>query len=384
MVIQSGVAKPKAAPRFPVLNLPRFPSSAAPCLVASCFFFIFLVLLILFGYDAYSWQDLTRSQSASYRVCFPQEGPFPLFTGHRYLANQRPHYYTFFLLLGWSRPRIPPLLQAEAVKMKYLQKPLLLFLAVTTAIAAPVVPPYALQPRHESRILSRQQQNITQPVTFQTVETTETYVATASVTPLVLLLTHASSFPSFFQTSALPVNAPRPSHSPVGTITQTCQVTLTPITGANGAQSIREDKDCMYVVVPPGQTPPPPASSSGEGDNSVTAAPSNDSTTGSAAPPDQASSTQTTTDGQSSTSVTDAGATTSSASSTSLSADPSATTTSGSAIGTDSASASPSTTSVTSETVRTRRASNGDRRPHSHSTIDYLCGRIQHATAKHK
>ena len=75
------------------------------------------------------------------------------------------------------------------------QKPLLLFLALTTALAAPL----NLLPRHESRILSRQQQNqnITQPVTFQTVETSQTYVPTASLTPLVLLLTYPSYFPSF-------------------------------------------------------------------------------------------------------------------------------------------------------------------------------------------
>jgi hypothetical protein len=81
--------------------------------------------------------------------------------------------------------------------MKSLQKSLLLLLAATSALAAPVVPPGALFPRHETRIFPRQQ-NISEPVTFQTVETTQTYVVTASVTALVRLLNHTHYFLSFF------------------------------------------------------------------------------------------------------------------------------------------------------------------------------------------
>ena len=116
-------------------------------------------------------------------------------------------------------------------------------------------------------------------------------------------------FSFVFRRSALPVNAPRPSHSQVGTITQTCRVTLTPITGGDGVQSVREDKDCRYVVLPSGQSPPPPPSNSGGGNDSVIAAPSNGSTTGSVAPPGQ-TDTQTSAGGQ--TTSTDAAITTTS------------------------------------------------------------------------
>jgi len=98
--------------------------------------------------------------------------------------------------------------------MKSLQHPLLVFLAaaIATAIAlaAPVVPQDALRPRHETRILPGQQ-NITAPVSFQTVETVQTRV---------------------------------------GTITQTCNVTLTPVTGPDGAPAVRREKECTFVVLP--------------------------------------------------------------------------------------------------------------------------------------
>jgi hypothetical protein len=83
------------------------------------------------------------------------------------------------------------------MKMKSLQKPLLLLLAATSALAAPVVPPGVLLPRRETRILPRQQ-NISQPVSFETVETTQTYVVTPSLTSLILLLTSTSYLPSVF------------------------------------------------------------------------------------------------------------------------------------------------------------------------------------------
>jgi hypothetical protein len=77
--------------------------------------------------------------------------------------------------------------------MKSLQHPLLVFLAaaIATAIAlaAPVVPQDALRPRHETRILPGQQ-NITAPVSFQTVETVQTCVATVLSSLLSCLLAH--------------------------------------------------------------------------------------------------------------------------------------------------------------------------------------------------
>jgi len=116
--------------------------------------------------------------------------------------------------------------------MKSLHKSLLFFLALTTAFAAPLGPLDPLLPRHETRILPRQQQQgITQPVTFQTVETSQT---------------------------------------PVGTITETCKVTLTPITDSSGKQSIRQDKECTYVVLTAGESPPPPASRSGDNGQATT------------------------------------------------------------------------------------------------------------------
>ena len=81
--------------------------------------------------------------------------------------------------------------------MKYLQKLPLLVLAATSALAAPVVPPGVLLPRHESRILPRQQ-SLSQPVSFQTVDTTQTCVVTASVPPFIFLLTYTYHFLSFF------------------------------------------------------------------------------------------------------------------------------------------------------------------------------------------
>jgi hypothetical protein len=83
-----------------------------------------------------------------------------------------------------------PFCTRKAVKMKSLQNALLFFFAAfaaaaTIALAAPIIPSDTLLPRHETRILPRQQA-ITQPVSFQTVTTTQTCVATASAAPPVV------------------------------------------------------------------------------------------------------------------------------------------------------------------------------------------------------
>src|SRR5882757_6949562 len=83
-------------------------------------------------------------------------------------------------------------------------------------------------------------------------EATQTYVVMASVTSFIFSLTCTYYFLSFF-------DPPRflSTHLEAWTITQTCKVTLTPITGGDGAQSVREDDDFTYVVLLTGQSPPP-------------------------------------------------------------------------------------------------------------------------------
>lgn len=92
---------------------------------------------------------------------------------------------------------------------------LVLCLSATNVLAIPLIEaPHPRIARSTTRLDARQQE-ISEPVSFQRVTT---------------------------------------SQSTVGTVTETCQVTLTPIDG----DTVRQDKSCTYVVTPIGGTPPPP------------------------------------------------------------------------------------------------------------------------------
>lgn len=124
-----------------------------------------------------------------------------------------------------------------------------LLLSFTATFAAPVVPSSRARIATQKRRLDARQdgQQLTEPVTFQTVTTTQT---------------------------------------PVATILETCQVTLTP--NGDGA-SVREDKSCTYQVTPIGapsegdliEQPPPPPEGGNDGNQD----------TGQPPPPEEATET---------------------------------------------------------------------------------------------
>ncbi|KAG8859586.1 hypothetical protein FRB91_007472 [Serendipita sp. 411] len=115
--------------------------------------------------------------------------------------------------------------------MVAIQSIALLGCLLSVTVATPIAQIYQLRAMHADPLLeSRQEQPLTAPVTFQTVTTSQT---------------------------------------PTGLITQTCNVTLTPITGDDGVQAVRQEKQCKFDIASDGQSSPP-SNGNGDGNSSST------------------------------------------------------------------------------------------------------------------